>query len=111
MIQPGKYDIVIQQNADFDLSFKLEDSSSDPFDLTDATVESEVWTAGKASKLVDFTVTIDDAANGEFTLSLTETQTAGLTAGTAYYDVRITTGTSTYYWVRGIVTIQTGYTE
>ena len=111
MIQPGQHDIVIQQNADFDLSFQLEDSSSDPFDLTGATVESEVWTAGKASKLVDFTVTVDDAANGEFTISLTEVQTAALSAGTAYYDVRVTTGSSTYYWVRGLVTIETGYTE
>lgn len=111
MIQPGNYDIVIQQNGDFDQIFQLRDSVGDPVNLVGSTVEAEIWTAGKKAKLADFTVTIVDAALGKFKLSLTDVQTGNLLQ-TAYYDVRVTDvlGQS-YYWVRGQAILETGYTE
>lgn len=110
MIQPGTYDILIQKNADFDLSFRLEDGSSNPVDLTGATVEAQIWTAGKTSKLADFTVTVDNPTNGAFTIALTDTQTQALSSN-GYYDIRITAGSISDYWVRGSVTLATGFTE
>lgn len=111
MIQPGEYDITIQQNGDFDQIFQLKDSEGVGIDLTGSTVESAIWLAGKKAKLVDFTVTMIDEEIGKFKISLTDTQTGALLQS-AYYDVRVTDSLgSSYYWVRGAATLETGYTE
>lgn len=111
MIQPGEYDITIQQNGDFDQIFQLKDSNGTGINLAGSTVEAEIWTAGKKSKLVNFTVTMVDASIGKFKLSLTETQTAALNES-AYYDIRVTDASNiSYYWVRGQAILDIGYTE
>lgn len=111
MIQPGSYDITIQQNGDFDQIFQLKDSNGVGVDLAGSTVEAEIWTAGKKAKLADFTVTMVDASIGKFKISLTEVQTGNLLQE-AYYDVRVTDSLgSSYYWVRGKANLETGYTE
>lgn len=110
MIQPGNYHITIQQGADFSLAFQLKDSNDDPINLTGATVESEIWSAGKRYKMADFTVAITSAATGEFSINLTKIQTANLTES-GYYDIRVTIGTTSNYWVRGQARLETGYTE
>lgn len=111
MIQPGDYDITIQQNADFDLIFQLKDSTGTGVNLTGATVEAEIWTDRKQAKLADFTITYVDRAIGKFKISLTDTQTGSLLQD-GYYDVRVTDALgNSYYWVRGQAIIATGYTE
>jgi len=110
MITPGVHDITIYTNADFDLTFTLEDSSSDPYSLVGATVLAQIWNEDGTAKIDDFTVTVTDAANGTFKISLTEIETAALSAG-GWYDIRIDDGTDIYYWVRGKVTLATGYTS
>ena len=111
MIQPGTYNITIQQNGDFDQIFQLKNSSDVGIDLTGCTVEAEIWTDGKRAKLGDFTVTMIDAAIGKFKISLTEAQTATMIE-TAYYDIRVTdVSGNSYYWVRGRAIIEVGYTE
>lgn len=111
MIQPGNYDITIQQNGDFDQSFQLKDSNDDGIDLTDSIVEAAIWTEGKKAKLVDFTVTIIDEAIGKFKITLTDSQTGSLLQS-GYYDVRVTDANgNAYYWVRGQAILETGYTE
>lgn len=111
MIQPGYYDIVIQQSGDFDQTFQLKDSSGAGINLSGSTVEAEIWTAGKKAKLVDFTVTMIDASIGKFKITLTDTQTGNLLQS-AYYDIRVTDAAGiSYYWVRGEAILETGYTE
>jgi hypothetical protein len=111
MIQPGNYDITIQQNGDFDQTFQLKDSNGDGIDLAGCTVDAAIWTEGKKAKLVDFTVTIIDEAIGKFKITLTNSQTGSLLQS-GYYDVRVTDADDiSYYWVRGQAILETGYTE
>ena len=111
MIQPGEYDITIQQNSNWDLTFQLKDSTGTGIDLTGATVEAEVWTEGKHSKLADFGVTYVDRSIGKFKLSLDDSITAKLPES-GYYDVRVIDSTgAAYYWIRGKAFLEIGYTE
>lgn len=111
MIQPGNYDITIQQNGDFDQIFQFKDSNGDGIDLGGSVVEAEIWTNNKTAKLVDFTITMIDESIGKFKLSLTDVQTGTLLQD-AYYDIRVTDASNnSYYWVRGQAILETGYTE
>jgi hypothetical protein len=111
MIQPGNYDITIQQSGDFDATFQLKDSNGSGISLAGSTVEAELWTDGKKAKLADFTVTMIDASIGKFKITLTDTQTATLLQS-GYYDVRVTDAAGvSYYWVRGQAILEVGYTE
>lgn len=111
MIQPGLYNIVIQQGADWEKSFQLFDSDGVVLNLTGSTIEAEIWTERKTAKLADFTVTITDALAGKFKLNLTDAITSTLPVS-GYYDIKVTDiyGFSNY-WVRGKATLETGYTE
>ena len=111
MIQPGLHNIVIQQCADWEKSFQLFDGDGVAINLTGSTVEAEIWTERKTTKLADFTVTITDVLLGKFTLGLTDAITSTLPES-GYYDIKVTDvyGFSNY-WVRGKAVVQIGYTE
>lgn len=111
MIQPGLHNIVIQQGADWEKSFQLFDGDGVAINLTGSTVEAEIWTERKTTKLADFTVTITDVLLGKFTLGLTDAITSTLPES-GYYDIKVTDvyGFSNY-WVRGKAVVQIGYTE
>lgn len=111
MIQPGSYDITIQQGASFAQSFQFKDANGDPFDLTGYSVTAEVWEDGKRSKYADFTVSWLTQNEGEFVISLTAAQTHTIPS-TGYYDILVTNPDgSSDYWVRGQAILETGYTE
>ena len=111
MIQPGTYDITIQQNANWDTIFQLKDSTGTGVDLTGASVQAEIWTEGKRSKLADFTQTWVDRAIGKCKLALDDSVTATL-PDSGYYDILVTDSTgAAYYWLRGKATLDLGYTE
>ncbi len=111
MIQPGSYDIIIQQHGDWDITFQLKDSSGVGVNLTGYTIEAEIWTEYKQSKLADFGITYVDRSIGKFMLTLTDAVTATLPES-GYYDVRVIEPSGlAYYWVRGRAVVETGYTE
>lgn len=118
MIQPGNYNLVIQQNGDFEQTFQFKDSEGDPLNLTGYTVESEIWTESRGVKLFDFTVTIINAGLGQCKLSLTDAQTGAIITNPnydsrkpVYYDIRLTDSLGrSFYWVRGLAILQIGYT-
>jgi hypothetical protein len=111
MIQPGNYDITIQQNSNWDMIFQLKDSTGAGVNLTGASVQAEIWTEGKHSKLADFTQTWVDRAIGKFKLALDDSITATLPES-GYYDILVTDSTgASYYWLRGKALLETGYTE
>lgn len=111
MIQPGSYDITIQQGATFNQSFQFKDSDGDPFNLTGYSITAEVWEEEKRSKYADFSVSWIAQNTGQFIISLTAAQTHTIPQ-TGYYDILVTNpdGTSDY-WLRGQAILETGYTE
>tara|TARA_R100000152_G_C6672904_1_gene108769 strand:+ start:369 stop:701 length:333 start_codon:yes stop_codon:yes gene_type:complete len=106
-IPPGKYDIKLRRRSDWSKTFILKSAGS-AVNLNGYSVLCQFWTKDRTKKHVDVTTSISDAANGEITLSLTDTQTA-LLPDTSYYDVRLTTGTTSNYWLYGKVTAEEGY--
>jgi len=111
MIQPGLYNIVIQQGATFNQSFQFKDANSDPLDMTGYTITAEVWETGKRSKFADFTVSWIDQSAGEFQIGLSAEVTATIPE-TGYYDILVTNpDSSSDYWLRGQAIVETGYTE
>jgi len=87
----GKYNILIQQGSDYIQKITVKESVSQlPVDITGCTVRGQVRTAVEdASPVASFVTAITDAANGEFTISLSNVVTAALGFDTGVYDVEI----------------------
>lgn len=111
MIQPGSYDITIQQGATFSQSFQFKDANGDPLDMTGYSITAEVWEEEKRSKYADFTVAWITQNEGEFLISLTADQTHTIPQS-GYWDILVSNpGGTSDYWVRGQAILETGYTE
>lgn len=85
------------------------DGDATPLDLTGKSIEAEMrWSArGGGSRPV--TVTIDNAAAGECTLSLTADQTAGLPFGRLVtLFVQVVDGSEETTWVRAAIDVKEG---
>ena len=108
-IKPATYDITIYRRSDWSQEVILLDSTGAAVNLTGYTSAMESWTVDRAKKHLDVTTTITDATNGKIQLSLTDTQTSTL-PDTSYYDLKLTTGTTSNYWLQGTITAKIGYT-
>ena len=72
------------------ISGSRTDSAGNPITLASTAVKAEMKTNSGSPVL--FTATITDVAAGEFTLSLTASETGALTAGSYFCDVQFTSG-------------------
>ena len=108
-MDPGKYNITLRKRSDWSQSIGLEDSAGSAVNLTGYTVSCEFWNVDRTTKQVDVTVTVTNASTGSITLSLTDTQTSTLPE-LSYYDLKLTSGTISNYWMYGSVTAKEGYT-
>lgn len=113
MISAGRYNLYVKRGEDFSFTFTVEIDGG-TLDLTNATIYSQIreQQARDADTIVAFTVKLDgeDTPNAaptdnEITLSLTDIQTAAVTASKGYYDVLVVDagGADTYY-LEGAVT-------
>ena len=104
--------IFIDAGADFSTTVTVTDSSGSALDLTGYTHAAQIRkTYESASATVAFTSATTDATGGKFTLTLTNTQTAGIPHGRYVYDAVITTGSTKTRVVEGIVTINPRVTQ
>lgn len=91
----ARQDLLIRQGADFGPSLgRIKNADGSPFDLSGcelSAVAAKVSTQPHPSFV--FTVTITDAEAGEFELSATASQTAGLACGLTETDPK-----SQYLW-------------
>jgi len=109
-ISPGTYNITLQRRADYSIVLQFKDSNNAAIDLTDWTVESQVWNKSRSTKYADFAITYTDRSTGTVTIALTDEQTA-IFPDEAYYDVLLTnpSGLKEYY-LEGQVWVSEGYT-
>ena len=84
--------IFIDQGTDFSITVDVTQSDGAALNLTGYSAAAQIRkTYGSSNVSAVFTTSISAAA-GQVTLSLTDTQTSGLTAGRYVYDLNITSG-------------------
>lgn len=109
MVVPGNYNPTVQRRADFVMPLELSDSNGDPIDITGWTAYAQAWDVSRTTKFADFTVTYGNRINGEFTVSLSDTDTATL-PDEAWYDILLEDGTGLReYYLQGILYVSEGY--
>lgn len=103
-VTPATVDHVIQRGDDWSFTFDI-DVDGTILDLTSCTVLSQVREGYDSSTtlITDFTVAVN--GSNEITLSLDETETAGITASIGYYDVLVIDTNNDYtHYLKGSVT-------
>lgn len=109
-VQPGTHNITLQRRADYSLLLQFKDSNDAVIDLTGYTAYAQAWDKARSTKYADFSVAYTNRSNGQITISLTDTQTAGF-IDVLYYDVLLEDGSgSREYYLEGIIFVSQGYT-
>lgn len=85
----AEYNITISQNADFTRSFQLKEANV-VVDITNKTFSGKIKKNYNETSGTDFTATNTNNAQGLWTMSLSDTQTAALKAGDNVYDIVMT---------------------
>ena len=83
------YNITINQGADFSRAFVIKEDGVTK-DLTNHSFQAQTREHPTHADAVSFTCTVSDAANGIMGISLTDEQTAAMSAGTWYWDLIMT---------------------
>jgi len=109
-ISPGTYNFALQRRADWSVLLQFKDSNDAAISLVGATVAAQAWDKPRSNKYADFGVAYTNRANGQVTLSLSDTDTTTF-PDELYYDVLVTdsTGRKDYY-LEGVIVVEQGYT-
>mgnify|MGYP004002826981 FL=1 len=84
--------LYIDQGTDYTITVDVTDSAGDVLDLTGFTATAQVRKTYTSSSLSATFFTSINAAAGQVTISLTDTQTSALQAGRYVYDLNIESG-------------------
>lgn len=82
--------LYIDQGTDFSITVDVTDSAGDILDLSNYTASAQIRKTYTSSTVSETFSTTISALAGQVTLSLTDTQTAGLEGGRYVYDLNIT---------------------
>lgn len=83
------YNITINQNADFRRAFQVKEDNV-ILDITGYSFSGRLKETFNHSGHVDFTTAIVDAAQGSFSIALTDAETGAMDPGTWVYDIIMT---------------------
>jgi hypothetical protein len=109
-VSPGTHNISLQRRADYSVALQFDDSTGAPINLTGWTVYAQAWNRQRTTKYADFAVTYVNRANGQITISLTDTQTTTF-PDECYYDVLLENpSTIREYYLEGTIYVSEGYT-
>lgn len=105
--------LTINTGEDFQQRFFLEATNdSSAWDLTLATVSSQMRKHSASSTSIDFTTeVIDPPTSGGIKISLTNAQTLSLKPGRYVYDIVVTTGNIKTRVIEGMVLVRQGVTR
>ena len=107
----GDYDFTVQRRADLTDSIRITDSNDTAVDLSGATIAAQVWDKDRTGKYADFSIAYTNRTNGEFTMSLSHTQTLQFTPNELAYDLLIlSSGGQREYYIQGNIFVSEGYT-
>tara|TARA_R100000329_G_scaffold123871_1_gene102385 strand:+ start:76 stop:429 length:354 start_codon:yes stop_codon:yes gene_type:complete len=111
----GKYDFDLQRRSDHTEFFRITDGNDAAVNLTGYTIAAQAWSVvneKRHTKYADFTVAYTNRSNGEFTLSLSHTQTATFSLEKLKYDVLLTNSSGKKeYYIEGTIFISEGVTS
>jgi len=99
-----KFPIVIARGTDVAFQLTVTDAAGAPVNMTSATVAATIFTKAGAT-VVSFTSAVSGAGSNVVTLSLTDTQTAALTATGYQWSMLVTRGGDKRAWFAGGVTV------
>ena len=109
-VSPGTYNISLQRRADYSVALQFDDSTGAPINLIGWTVYAQAWNRQRTTKYADFAVTYVNRANGQITISLTDSQTTTF-PDECYYDVLLENpSTIREYYLEGTIYVSEGYT-
>ncbi|ADD94509.1 hypothetical protein [uncultured phage MedDCM-OCT-S08-C1441] len=74
-ISPGTYNFALQRRADWSVLLQFKDSNDAAISLVGATVAAQAWDKPRSNKYADFGVAYTNRADGQVTLSLSDTDT------------------------------------
>lgn len=109
-VAPGTFNFTLQRRADYSLDLQFKDSNDAAIDLTGYTVYAQAWNEGRTTKSADFTVTYTNRANGQISISLTDTQTATFPDELRYDVLLEDSGGTREYYLEGAIFVSQGYT-
>lgn len=108
MIQPGRYDITLQQGATFEMTVQYKDSAGVAVNMSGYTVAAKMFNRNGTQQVATFSTPWDVQASGRFKLRLESATTSGLTEQ-GQYDVLLTDPIGDkYYILEGAVFVNTG---
>ena len=85
--------LFIDQGTDFSIVVDVTDATGSVLDLTGYSAAAQIRkTYGSSSTSATFATSTGTPSQGKVTLSLTDTQTSGLSSGRYVYDLNITSG-------------------
>lgn len=98
--------LAIDQGTTYSVTIAVTDGTGSARDLSTYTGRAQMRRSYYTNSNTAFTVSINNPAEGEVVLSLTNTQTSALKAGRYVYDLELVSNTSTVERiVEGIVTV------
>lgn len=110
-VNPGTYNFQVQRAADWSVLLQFKDSNDAAINLSGATVAAQAWNKARSQKYADFGVAYTNRANGQVTISLTDTQTAEF-PDSLYYDVLVTNSSGDKeYYLEGVISVDQSYTR
>lgn len=105
-----KFDIEIDNGADFHLAFRITDAAGNPLDLTGGTVMAMLREYPEAKDSFSF-MAIHNGAGGRITLSMPYTLTAQIGFSKGDYDVFTQIGSERKKWLYGKAKINSSVTR
>ena len=104
--------LYIDQGTDYSITVDVTDSAGDILNLSGYTASAQIRKTYSSSTVSETFATSIAESTGQVTLSLTDTQTSGLSSGRYVYDLNITSsGGSTSRVIEGQAIVTPGVTR
>ena len=103
MVEPGRYDITLDQGATFELPVQYKDPAGTPINMSGYTLDATLWNKTGTVKLATFSTPWVSQPSGMFKMRLEAAVTSGVTEQ-GQYDLLVTTAAGDkFYLLEGTV--------